>query len=629
MKIIYFISFCLCIGNICHSQILKKVANDVKNQVEWKVRSKATQKTDQAIDSVLAPRQKTENNKSRNDKNPPISTSGKSTTASSAEENSGEGFVTLSTSAEEIFKGGIVVITGSSVKFENFNEVKMIVSGNGDSKTETLKLYENNSFAAGWQAEQAGDYTITVYSSDGKAKTFKKVKVYDIQLMDDWTGNNIEETERAENKLDKEAARLKQSIGQKDKQQLDVKIAETKKKIEKVSKLFKDLNIAGRQLGDLTKSGTAISQNLAANLSQLNDHLAAQRTEMKKVNDAVNHEPYDNTVCEYLVMVNEACAAFSTFTNLWAKSATAILKNIALDKAVPKQVEIINQNTVQVGAGTEFVGKEAGKIFATALDDAEQLETGMGKAGIAGDVAQFVSEALMKSYCGIIKGNINHDYEITYRNKAAAPWWSYSYTTASSITLRYPKNSSGSIIKMKGNIEGNATSFKFFENVEIEDEFREKMKGRARLVHIPVMKPMAVPFSTSQKDALGFGAVARGLATPSYFNIPVDAEYNVDEGTIKLYLNEPLIDFSPLVTYRYWYFANAVLPLYAVVDFPINKVKLTMNAVVSHANNNELKVIKVAGGGLAIKGAGTRAIGSATSETEHKINYSLAAKNEN
>ena len=58
MKIIYFISFCLCIGNICHSQILKKVANDVKNQVEWKVRSKATQKTDQAIDSVLAPRQK-------------------------------------------------------------------------------------------------------------------------------------------------------------------------------------------------------------------------------------------------------------------------------------------------------------------------------------------------------------------------------------------------------------------------------------------------------------------------------------------------------------------------------------------------------------------------------------------
>lgn len=182
---------------------------------------------------------------------------------------------------------------------------------------------------------------------------------------------------------------------------------------------------------------------------------------------------------------------------------------------------------------------------------------------------------------------------------------------------------------MKGNIEGNATAFKFFENVEIEDEFSKKMQERAKLVHIEVIKPVAVPFSTSQKDALGFGAAARGIATPSYFNIPVDADYNVDEGTIKLFLNEPLIDFSPLVTYRYWYFANAVIPIYAVVDFPINKAKLTMNAVVSHSNNNELKVTKVVGGGLAIKGTGTRAIGSTTSETEHKINYSLAAKNDN
>lgn len=629
MKIIYFVSFCLCIGNICQSQILKKVANDVKNQAEWKVRSKAAQKTDQAIDSILTPQQKKEDKNSKKQTTSTQTASDKSETTSPAQENSNEGFVTLSISAEEIFKGGTIVITGTSVKFENFSEVKMIVSGNNETETERLKLYENNSFAAAWQAERAGDHTITVYSSDGKAKTSKKVKVYDIQLLDDWTGNNIEETQRAQEKLYKEAARLKESISQKDKQQLDTRLAETKGKIEKVLKLFKDLNIAGKQVGDLTKTGEALPTNLAANLSQLNDHLAAQRTEMRKVNDAVDHEPYDNTVCEYLVMVSEACAAFSTFTNIWSKSAMTIINNIAFDKMVPKQVEIINQSTVQANPGTEFAAKELAKIFGTAADDAAQLQTVMGKAGIAGDIVQFISESIMKNYCGIIKGTMKHDYEITYRNKSGTPWWSYSYTTASSVTLRFPKSSTGNIIKMKGNIEGNATSFKFFENVEVEDEFREKMKGRAKLVHIQVMKPVAVPFSTSQKDELGFGAVARGIATPSYFNIPVDADYNVDEGTIKLYLNEPLIDFSPLVTYRYWYFANAVLPLYAVIDFPINKAKLTMNAVMSHSNNNELKVIKVAGGGLAINGAGDRIIGSTTSETEHKINYSLTAKNDN
>ena len=67
MKIIYFIFAFVVTGNICHSQILKRVLNDAKNQAEYKVRSKAAQKTDQAIDSLLAPSKKTEEKKS-NDK---------------------------------------------------------------------------------------------------------------------------------------------------------------------------------------------------------------------------------------------------------------------------------------------------------------------------------------------------------------------------------------------------------------------------------------------------------------------------------------------------------------------------------------------------------------------------------
>src|ERR1051326_6589142 len=37
-----------------HSQILKKLGKDLKNDVQWKLRSKANQKMDQALDTILA-----------------------------------------------------------------------------------------------------------------------------------------------------------------------------------------------------------------------------------------------------------------------------------------------------------------------------------------------------------------------------------------------------------------------------------------------------------------------------------------------------------------------------------------------------------------------------------------------
>src|SRR5688500_3894166 len=70
----------------------------------------------------------------------------------------------------------------------------------------------------------------------------------------------------------------------------------------------------------------------------------------------------------------------------------------------------------------------------------------------------------------------------------------------------------------------------------------------------------------------------------------------------------------------------AGIPLITRVDFPINKVKLTLNAVVSRSN--ELTVVKDAKNNLTVKGSGERTIGPG-SETEHTINYTLTAKNEN
>jgi len=155
------------------------------------------------------------------------------------------------------------------------------------------------------------------------------------------------------------------------------------------------------------------------------------------------------------------------------------------------------------------------------------------------------------------------------------------------------------------------------------------MKTHRTMNHIPVYGPKSVPFSTAKADAVGFGSIFRGVATPASFNIPVDAEYDTDAGTIRLTLNEALIDFTPLVKYTYVFLKVSLsgIPLFTRIDFPINKARLTLNAVVSR--NNQLKVTKDARNNLLVKGSGGRHIGSSSESIEHKISYILTAKNEN
>ena len=633
MKIIYLISFCLLIGNICHSQILKKVLNDAKNTAESKVRSKAGQKTDQGIDDLIEGDKKTEEKKTNKKQSSTVPNTSESSSSSSNGEGStiGEGFISMYVSANIVFKGGMILVTGTSVKYGELKNVELRVKGPDTDETESITLNENGTYTVGWTAEQEGEFTLTVKSSDGKDQKSDKVVVYDFEVIDSMlVMENIELTHKTYDKLKKEEERVKSHIGSSDDAELEKKMAVVKKNMESVLKLFTDIKKAARDLKSILKKGAPIPPNLSYNLSQLNDKLVEQNKEMKQVYEATNRQPYDNTICEYLVMLNEACAAFSTFTNVWSKSIATVLKNIVLDKAVPKTVDMANE---KAGANLGDFGatdKAGGKLFATAQVDAEGLFGKLSVASFTGDITQFATDVLMKKYCGVFKGELTHHYTIIYRNSANVIWWQYSYDTKAAVTFRYPKSSNGGdIIKMKGNIEGNAISFRFTEDVEQEDEFREKMKSRARLYHVPIIKPASVSFSSAQQDGLGFGAVARAIATPACFNIPVDADYNTNDGTIELHLNDAIIDFSPLIKYTYGYVAiiYGVAPLVTRVDFPINKAKLTLNAVVSR--NSQLTVTKDAKNNLIVKGGGERHIGSASDAIEHKISYTLTAKNEN
>lgn len=624
----------LFIINSSNAQILKKLGKQIKDDTEWQIRHKTNQKVSKGLDSLAEiPKKSKEKKKAR--KSAPAE---KTVTANDPAASQGDdmtpqdGFVTLKLSADKIFTGGSVLISGRSIMHKNYKQVQLKVTGPSPADVRNISLGTDGKYITSWIAsEKTGEYTVTVTGSDKKSTQSATFSVEEMEIVFDegWPEDNIKETKRALDKLESAVEKVENNISANNKAELNKKMDELKDKVNSAFTLFKDLGKANREMAQLVKKGKKLPPNLSANLSELNNVLADQASQLKQVNDMAEHKPQDNSICEYLVMVNEACAAFSTFTNVFSKSIGTIIKNITLDKAVPKVVGTANEAAGGVSAPYDFPLKEASKIYATSKFDAQSLTEKLGKAGIAGDVLQFTTEVLLKIYCEVFTGNFTHNYTIEFRNSNAETWWSYGADMKAVFTLRYPKkNISGTVIKMKGNLEGNATKFSFFQDVAKDDGFQEGSKGKIDIVPINTFVPLAVSFATSERDIMGFGAIARGLATPAYFNIPVDAEYDVDAKKIKLFINEAYIDFTDLVTTQFVFLLIGadLIPYPKKMNFPIHKAKTTINGVVSR--NNEFTVETDAKGNQSFSGKGNRHIGDAKAVRETDLNFTISARKE-
>ena len=627
------------------AQILKKIANRIKDDAAWRVSNKIDNEVRKGVDSLFEMPKKmkgknnakasteeidkksTTDNQSKN-KNEAVD----NTMAASTEKEMKpvDGFITLVLSANTIFTGGTILINGESVKYKNLNQVEITVTGPSTNNIKNVSLAEDGKYRTGWiAADRAGEYTVTVKSSDKKARQTLKLTVYTLPDLGNLCDKNIAEVDKAFDKLKNSAAKVADGISPKDKAELEKKIADVKDKVDNVLKLYKDLNKAGKETAQLAKSGKRLPHGLAGNLSTLNDNLADQSEQLKALEKIAEHEPLDNTVCEYIVILNEACAAFQTVTNLWSRSIFTILANIATDKAAPAIAGGINDAGVGIDAPNDFPLKEMTKIYATSKVDAESLSTKLGKAGIAADLAQFALDVLLKIYCGVFKGTFTHDYNIEFRNNDGENWWTYGADMKAVLFLRYPKDkNNGGIIKMKGNLEGNAIKFNFWQDIAKENDFHAVSKGKIIVVPIKTFTPLSVSLATSERDILGFGAIARGLATPAYFNIPIDAEYDVDAKKIKIFVNDAFIDFSNLVANQFVFLmvGQDLIPYPKKMDFPIHKAKTTINGI--FISFKEFDVVKDSKGNESFKGKGTRHIGDKTSIRETNLNFTLTAKKE-
>ena len=620
----FFILFLItcCNSFSSHAQLLKRIKDGLKSNAESKVTQKVNDNINKGIDSLIKPHSKkknAENKDSANNSNTPVEPDNVTENTDNTNSNSAntdsintynaaatndnepatgdaqtpqDGFISMTTSANTTFTGGSVIISGESVLYENFKSIELTIQGpytedanpkpiaGFTKQTKQVPLDKDGKYTSAWNAGGIdGDFILTATSSDAKATKTKKVRVNSWRDMGDIADSNIEQTTKAYNKLVKRIDDVRPNISSKDAGDLDKKMADIKDKKDAAITLFTSLNDATKKLGALIAKGTGLSPSLSANLSELNSTLSAQASDMARMDEFTNHEPSDNTICEYLVMVNEACAAFSTFSNIYGTTMVGAITNIVIDKAVPAAMgaagESQGNNTgTPVDPDREAASKEGGKLYATSLVDAKSLTTKMGGAGLVGDLVQSVTNYFLRKYCGVYEGTIKHNYTVIFRNADHEIWWKYGVEMEAAFSLRYPKGKTGKTIKMKGNIEGNATKFTFFADAKAA--VKDEMQGRDKYVEVMVLKdflPLALPFATSQHDKMGFGAVARAIGTPAYFNIPVDADYDLDAEKIKLFINPALVDFSPIVENRELYIVLAVLPLVRWQEYPIFKAQ--------------------------------------------------------
>jgi PA14 domain len=657
------------------SQFLKNVLNSVKQTATNRANNKAAQVTNSTADKVESvgtskpgtspagstPSGATTPAAGNTTQSAQPATGASSTSAPSSGGTSGSAatnppdhdsdssFLSLSLSATRIITGSLVTISGRSIKYGNMKDVQMTIKGNAGTETKTIPLTDTGHFKTTWGTGMAGEYQITILSSNRKSSKTATVKVFRLMSMDSVVQKNIDDTKEAYDQLKQWIDQVKSKLGPTDATALEKKFDDLTDKKDKVIQLFGDLANLGKGLdklqqaagglggggstGGTTGGGASqtgnLSPDLQSDLTNITDGLSDQSAQMETLNKAAAHKPYDNTICEYIQMVSEACAAFSTFTNLvnpkgfLMVGAKDIAKNVALDKGVPLAVGAAAPNASGLGPDSY---KEVAKMATTLADDGEALSYTISKAGLAGDIIQICSNYIMSKYCGVMSGDMSQDYKCTFRNADNAKWWEYTYHNEATVNLRYLKSAAtSSLIKMKGNIEGNATKFTIFQKVSEIDDYKKAMKNRAQIFSVCLWVPPTMPAATSQADRqTGFGAVARAIVTPAYFNIPIDADYNPETGQMKIYVNEPIVDYSSEVEYQYGYIIiAAMIPLVTKVHFPINKAKLTIAKVIE--KNNDFQVKADANGKLSFNKTAQWTNGP-EGAIVHIINITMSAK---
>jgi hypothetical protein len=131
----------------------------------------------------------------------------------SQDKDSDSSYLSLSLSATRVVTDSLVTISGMSIKFGTMKDVEMTTKGNAGTETKTIPLTDSGHFKTTWGTGIAGQYQITIRSSNRESSQTATLKVFRLMDMDSVVQKNRDATTMAYDQLKQWIGEVKEKLG--------------------------------------------------------------------------------------------------------------------------------------------------------------------------------------------------------------------------------------------------------------------------------------------------------------------------------------------------------------------------------------------------------------------------------
>lgn len=473
-----------------------------------------------------------------------------------------------------VSQGSPVVFVGKTIADGKRKDVKINVKSSAGAKNLVATVDKDGKFSAKFDATQSlGIYSVEAIAPDGAGKYETKFKVVTpMEIMEDAIENLDEATTTTDQVLaavEDTAGKLPVSPPQKE---LLEKIRKLKARVSEIPEQIKRFNQAWSKMRPVVDKNPEVQPGFQEVFNQMAAETAELKNKTSGLRQQLNSSKERGALCDDLEKINDLTNGISFVLNLTKKPITTFV-NFVIDKGSPKLIERLAKNKgysdAAIFTATEQFKNSASAIsslyFSGALDP---LGTALG---LVNDIVQFAAQQAFNSYCEKFEGPVNAAFNAEFDHEGIV-WWKYSVTLAGKLTMRFAKTAkTGAAIAFTGQIEGNATSFKLWE-----DAVAITPRLRRNVIFNQSFAPVAMP-----PEALFLAEEAGTLArtgTPGYFRIPIEGEIIGEKVTLNIL--PALDDFSDLAKGRAFYvFVEPILPVpyFSVIEFPIQKAHFILS----------------------------------------------------
>ena len=470
----------------------------------------------------------------------------------------------LKASPALVTPGGSITLSGTTVPMKDAPVAFSIKPAQGAAQALSAKPGPDGTFSVKFAGTKAaGRYDVTATAPDGKVKAQASFIVGNAGAVAQELKKQVKAllvtVQQAQAVGDDLIATLPPSPA----------LAEAQKKSAALKAKLADGQAVADQFGKAVDNLGQVEQKFPETspaLQPLFDQLAdeAQKIEQEDVSitSKINKSKAQGVKCDMLDAANEAFNTVSFGLDL-VKEPFDLVKNFVIDKGPGPAMDLaLSKSGGSLSDNAKAGFLEGFKTTATLLTGGiaggPLSWAGVG-IGLANDLAQFVTAKVFGKYCDKFEGPMDATFRVELRNNDD-PYLQYLVQMKGKLVLRYAKSEDGTsatTTALNGQIEGNATSFKAWEEAwRLQPEIKNKLM--ARLLFSPPGWPYTEPT----------GTVARA-ASPGNFYIPVHGQ--MVNGKVSLQIDPARNDFTDLVRVRLYYVVAALVPQIVMVQLPVQK----------------------------------------------------------